>query len=180
MARVDARCFCRRRPPARCGSSAPSRVFCSSWSGSFWGRRLTLQVDQIPGDHRTLICRQAVPLHSFGIVFWHAFATGVYQAEIGLRIGISLISRLAIPLQGFSSILRHAFAVGVTPAEVVLRIDIALFRRLPIPLHGFDLILRHADAVCRYIQPRLNCAAASPCSAFFPRLRQIRREDRAH
>ena len=47
----------------------------------------------------TLVCRQSVPFHCFGIILHHAVAKLVFDAEDNLRFHIALISRHPVPFQ---------------------------------------------------------------------------------
>ena len=77
----------------------------------------------------SLLCGHAVPLHRFGIVFGHALAFVVHDAQVGLRLDETLLCGHAVPLHRFGIVFGHTLAVLVLDAQVELRLGETLALR---------------------------------------------------
>ena len=92
----------------------------------------------------TLLCRQSVPLDSFGKVLLHALALGVRNAQVVLPLCISLVCRQSVPLGSLGKVLLHAVAPIVRRAQVVLCDCVPLSCRQSVPLGSLGKVLLHA------------------------------------
>ena len=63
------------------------------------------------------------------VILRDAFAVGVHDPEVVLRVGVSLLRRQPKLPHRFGVVLRDPFAVAVLDPKVVLRAGVSLFSR---------------------------------------------------
>jgi hypothetical protein len=90
-------------------------------------------------------------------------AFGVKQAQIELRLGMSLQGCHVPPLNGGARIAGHPGAGSVQNTQVILGDHMPLLRGLAIPMHGLDQVPGHAavTAVVQDTQGKLRRGVAS-------------------
>ena len=83
----------------------------------------------------------------FDVVLWNAFAVGVHQPEVVLRLGVALFTGQVVSSDGFDEILWDAVTFGVHQPEGVLRIGIVLRGVFAVPGDGFGVMLLDAATI---------------------------------
>src|SRR4030043_522233 len=81
------------------------------------------------------------------IVPRYAFAFGIHDAEVPLRIGHSLLGGPSVPLRRLGVVLRYALALVVHEAEVMLGFGDSVLSGHSVPLQCLGVILRDASTV---------------------------------
>ena len=78
--------------------------------------------------------------HSLGVIHLHTTAIVVHEAQVVLRISITLLCRLSVPRHSLGVILLHTTAIAVHEAQVELCTGITLLCRLSKPHRGIDIV----------------------------------------
>ena len=90
----------------------------------------------------SLLGRLPVPFCRRPIILCHSFPDEIENAEIILRIPVTLLSSSAVPLGCFLIVLLHALpSISIQPTKPELGFLVPLFGGLPVPPHSISVIL---------------------------------------